>query len=62
MLQVDSGIGRLPVVSKKYQLTITVDEAVIQEIKIRAVREKRSVGEITEELYREYLKRPLPKK
>lgn len=41
----------------KYKLTLTIDEKLVEEIKIQAVREKRTVGEITEELYREYLDR-----
>jgi hypothetical protein len=34
----------------------------IEQMKIRAVQEKRSVGEITADLYGEYVKRPKPKK
>ena len=41
----------------KYKLTLTIDEDLVEEIKIQAVREKRTVGEITEQLYREYLDR-----
>ena len=41
----------------KYKLTLTIDEKLVEEIKIKAVRERRRVGEITEELYREYLAR-----
>ncbi|MCI0418840.1 MAG: DUF6364 family protein [Acidobacteria bacterium] len=41
----------------KYKLTLTIDEELVEEIKIQAVRERRTVGEITEELYRDYLDR-----
>ena len=41
----------------KYKLTLTIDEDLVEEIKIQAVRERRTVGEITEQLYREYLDR-----
>ena len=41
----------------KAKLTLLIDEALIKEMKIRAVQEDRSVGDITEELWREYLKR-----
>jgi len=41
----------------KSKLTVLIDDALIQDMKIRAVREKRSVGEITEQLWREYLKK-----
>jgi hypothetical protein len=46
----------------KTKLTLNVEDSLIQEIKLQAVREKRTVGEITEELYREYLKRSKAKK
>ena len=46
----------------KSKLTILVEDALIQEMKIQAVREKRPVGEITEQLWREYLKRGKAKK
>jgi hypothetical protein len=41
----------------KYKLTLTVDPALLEKIKIQAVKDKRSVSDITEELWREYLKR-----
>jgi len=41
----------------KQKITITLDACVIEEIKIQAVREKRSFGEITEEMLKEYLSR-----
>jgi hypothetical protein len=41
----------------KRKLTLTVDDALIEKIKIQAVKDRRSLSDITEELYREYLKR-----
>jgi hypothetical protein len=41
----------------KQKLTLTVDPALLEKIKLQAVRDKRSVTNITEELWREYLKR-----
>jgi len=41
----------------KYKLTLTVDPGLLVKIKIQAVKDKRSVSDITEELWREYLKR-----
>jgi hypothetical protein len=41
----------------KHKFTLNIDEQLVEEIKIQAVREKRTVGEITEQLYREYLDR-----
>jgi hypothetical protein len=41
----------------KQKITLTIDDTLIENIKIQAVRDKRSVSDITEELYREYLKR-----
>ena len=46
----------------KSKLTVLIEDALIEQMKIQAVREKRSVGEITEELWREYLKRSKSKK
>jgi hypothetical protein len=37
--------------------TLSIDEDLYREMKIQAVRENRDVSTITEELYREYLKR-----
>jgi hypothetical protein len=45
----------------KSKLTILIDDTVIEAMKIRAVQEKRSVGEITEDLYRAYVKSPRSK-
>ena len=39
----------------KTKLTLYVHEDLIQAIKIQAIMEKRSVSQITEQLYREYL-------
>jgi hypothetical protein len=41
----------------KSKLTLLVDDALIKQMKHQAVEEERSVGEITGELWREYLKR-----
>jgi len=46
----------------KSKLTVLIEDALIEQMKIQAVREKRSVGEITQELWREYLKRTKSKK
>ncbi len=40
----------------KRKLTIYVEEALTEEMKVRAVRERRSLSDITEQLYREFLK------
>jgi hypothetical protein len=39
-------------------VTLSIDADLYREIRIQAVRENRDVSTITEELYREYLKRP----
>ena len=39
------------------KVTLSLDEDLYREIRIQAVREDRDVSTITEELYREYLKR-----
>ena len=41
----------------RQKVTLSLDEELYREIKIQAVREDRDVSTITEELYREYLKR-----
>lgn len=41
---------------KKIKFTTTIDESILEEIKILAVKEKRSVSAILEELIREYIK------
>jgi hypothetical protein len=40
----------------KQKFTLTIDDALIEKIKILAVRLRRSVSDITEELYREFIK------
>jgi Family of unknown function (DUF6364) len=51
--------SRVVVLSRlmKQKITLTLDDKLIEEIKIQGVREKRSVSEITEEMLREYLNR-----
>ena len=44
-------------VMAKTKLTLNIEEALIEEIKIQAIRRKTSVSKITEELYREFLQR-----
>lgn len=46
----------------KTKLTLLIEESLIEQMKIQAVREKRSIGKITEEFYRDYLKRSRAKK
>ena len=41
---------------KKIKFTTTIDESILEEIKILAVKEKRSISAILEELIREYIK------
>jgi len=41
----------------KQKITLTLNDKLIEEIKIQAVREKRNVSEITEEMLHEYLDR-----
>ena len=38
------------------KLTLSIDGELVEQMKIQAVRENRDVSDITEELYREYLK------
>ncbi len=38
-------------------VTLSIDEDLYREMKLQAVREDRDVSTITEELYREYLRR-----
>jgi plasmid stability protein len=40
----------------KQKINLTLDEKIIEEVKIQAVREHRSVSDIVEELLRGYLK------
>ncbi len=46
----------------KTKLTLNVEEDLIEKMKLQAVRDKRSLSDITEELYRDYLKRGKIKK
>ena len=39
------------------KLTLSVDEQLTESMKIQAVKEKRDVSDIVEQLFREYLKR-----
>ena len=39
------------------KLTLSVDEQLTESIKIQAVKEKRDVSDIVEQMFREYLKR-----
>ena len=39
------------------KLTLSVEEQLTEAMKIQAVREKRDVSDIVEQLFREYLKR-----
>ena len=41
----------------RQKVTLSIDEDLYREMKIQAVREDRDVSTITEDLYREYLKR-----
>jgi hypothetical protein len=46
----------------KQKITLTLNDKLIEEMKIQAVREKRSVSEITEVMLQEYLNRLKNKK
>jgi hypothetical protein len=39
----------------KYHLNLLLDEETVKKIKMRAIEENQTVGEITEQLYRQYL-------
>jgi hypothetical protein len=41
----------------RHKVTLSLDADLHKEMKLQAVREDRDVSSITEELYREYLKR-----
>jgi|GraSoiStandDraft_56_1057294.scaffolds.fasta_scaffold2898519_1 hypothetical protein len=41
----------------KQKLTLTIEETLTEKMKIQALLVKRSVSDITEELYKEYLDR-----
>lgn len=40
----------------KRKLTMTIQDNLIERMKIRAVKERRSLSALTEQFYREYLK------
>jgi hypothetical protein len=44
------------------KLTLSVDEKLTEQMKIEAVKEKRDLSDIVEDLFREYLKRPKVRK
>ena len=44
------------------KLTLSVDENLIREMKIQALKENRDVSDIVEELFKEYLRRGKKKK
>lgn len=46
----------------KQKFTTTIDSSLLEEIKIRAIKEKRSVSDILEELIRNYLEMNKDKK
>jgi hypothetical protein len=46
----------------KEKLTLTIENSLTEEMKILAIRLRRSLSDITEELYREFLKRQIKKK
>jgi len=46
----------------KTKLTLHVDEDLIVQMKHQAINEKRTLSDITEQLYREFLKRAKAKK
>jgi hypothetical protein len=41
----------------RQKVTLSLDDGLYREIRLQAVREDRDVSTITEDLYREYLKR-----
>jgi Family of unknown function (DUF6364) len=41
----------------KQKITLTIQDNLVEKMKIQAVLDKRSVSDITEELYQEYLDR-----
>jgi hypothetical protein len=44
------------------KLTLSVDEDLVHQMKVQAAKEARDLSTITEELYKEYLKRSKAKK
>ena len=45
----------------RQKVTLSIDGDLYREMKLQAVREDRDVSTITEDLYREYLKKPKAK-
>jgi len=45
----------------RQKVTLSIDEDLYREMKLQAVREDTDVSTITEELFREYLKKPKAK-
>ena len=45
------------IMGKRRPFTLSIDADLVDQIKIQAIREKRTVSDITEELYRKHLKR-----
>ena len=43
-------------------ITLSLEQKLITEMKIQSIREERTVSDITEQLYRDYLKRQLKRK
>ena len=43
--------------SKRKGFTLSIDAELIKQIKIRAIQEDKQVSDLTEELYRQYLKK-----
>jgi hypothetical protein len=41
----------------RHKITLSIDEDLYREMRLQAVREDRDISTITEELYRDYLKR-----
>jgi len=47
---------------KRTPFTTTIDSALLKKVKIAAIRKGRSVNDIIEQCFREYLKRPTGQK
>ncbi len=48
--------------AKRRQYTLSIDADLVKKIKIRAIMEDRQVSDLTEELYRQYLKKKVKAK
>ncbi len=53
---------KMDYMSKRRQYTLSIDADLVKKIKIRAIMEDRQVSDITEELYRKYLKQKVKAK